>query len=54
MIVLLLLCIVACVLVGAALTARMFRRGDDFAGLLALCAFITSACFAVVFGSEIS
>ena len=54
MTVFLLLCTVACLLVGAGLTAWMFRRRDEFAGLLALCALVVSAGFAVVYGSEIS
>ena len=54
MIVFLLLSTVALALVGAALMVWMFRRGDEFAGLLALCVFVASACFAVVYGSETS
>ena len=45
------LCICACVLVGAGLTVWMFRRRDEFAGLVGLTVFTVGAFVAVVYGS---
>ena len=47
----LLLCTWACVLIGAALTVSMFRRRDEFAGLVGLTVFTAGAFVAVVYGS---
>ena len=47
----LLLCTCACVLIGAALTVWMFRRRDEFAGLVGLSVLTAGAFVAVVYGS---
>jgi len=45
------LCTWACVLIGAALTGWMFRRRDEFAGLVGLSVLTIGAFVAVVYGS---
>ena len=50
----LLFCTSVCVLIGAGLTIWMFRRRDEFAGLVGLSVFVAGACFAVVYGSMTS
>ena len=47
----LLLCTCACVLIGAALTVWMFRRRDEFAGLVGLTVLTVGGFVAVVYGS---
>ena len=47
----LLLCTWACVLIGAVLTVWMFRRRDEFAGLVGLTVLTVGAFVAVVYGS---
>jgi len=41
----------ACVLIGAALLIRTFRRRDDFAGLVALSVFVVGGFLAVIYGA---
>jgi len=47
----LLLCTCACVRIGAALTVWMFRRRDEFAGLVGLTVLTVGGFVAVVYGS---